>query len=300
MKDNRLKDAVGINSRAARYLILCVLASATLLSVKTVGAELILDVMSFNVRWDGLDEGRNAWINRRPVVIELLKTTAPDVCGLQEPSSAQTKDLDNGLVDYTYFMGEHERDETIPILFKTTRFRLLDAGSFWLVDKSEFSGGTRRCVWIRLEDKESEQGFYVYNCHLDHRDPASRLQSAQVMVETIAGRDYEYPFVICGDFNETEKGRAIRFLAGERAIEYSEKTFPRLMLIDSFRSLHAHSNEQGTGHGFIGVRNRSRIDYLWTSEDWDILQAAILYYNQAGFYPSDHFPVAARIKLRDS
>jgi len=28
-----------------------------------------LTVMSFTVRWDGLDEGKNAWMNRRPVAV---------------------------------------------------------------------------------------------------------------------------------------------------------------------------------------------------------------------------------------
>ena len=55
-----------------------------------------LRVMSFNVRWDGLDKGKNAWAHRRPVAIETIRMVAPDVVGLQEPSRAQTRDLAEG------------------------------------------------------------------------------------------------------------------------------------------------------------------------------------------------------------
>ncbi|MDP6503158.1 MAG: hypothetical protein QF886_06060, partial [Planctomycetota bacterium] len=50
-----------------------------------------VSVMSFNARWDGLDKGKNAWANPRPVAIKMIKAHGPDVIGLQEPSSAQTR-----------------------------------------------------------------------------------------------------------------------------------------------------------------------------------------------------------------
>ncbi|MCB1122704.1 MAG: endonuclease/exonuclease/phosphatase family protein [Verrucomicrobiae bacterium] len=272
--------------------------SAVLLTAATAQASgLVLDVMTYNVRWDGLDTGRNAWENRRPVVIDLLKTYSPDVCGLQEPSAAQTRDLDQGLRDYHYYMGDHARDETIPILYKATRFTLVDAGSFWLVDQSDLSGGTRRCVWVRLEEKSSGRAFYAYNCHLDHRAPDSRLQSAQVMIRTIAARGHPDPFVITGDFNEREQGKAIHFLSGERDLVDSRERYPDIIPVDTFRFLHAPGENQGTGHGFKGGKNGGRIDYVWASEGARILESQVITYNQDGFYPSDHFPVLTRLEF---
>ena len=279
---------------AAGILAIGQMAMISLFAADVRASETILDIMTFNVRWDGLDTGRNAWVSRKPLVIDVFKTFAPDVCGLQEPSYEQTRDLDDALEEFASFAGDHPRDETIPILYKSARFKLLNSGSFWLVEASELSGGTRRCNWVRLQDKTSKQSFYVYNCHLDHRAPESRLKSAEVLVRTIASREHDDPFLITGDFNEREQGKAMRFLAGERAA-----TFQPLLLLDTFRALHPPGENQGTGHGFKGVRNRGRIDYVWAGEGVKLLQSQVIYYNRDGFYPSDHFPVLTRVKIQE-
>ena len=282
---------------AAILLWLCLLVTSCCLPAVTQGSQLTLDVMSFNVRWDGLDTGRNAWQNRLPVVVELFESVSPDVCGLQEPSKTQTLDLDRELPDYSYYLGDHSRDETIPIFYKHTRLTLLDSGSFWLIDESELSGGTRRCVWVRLKDKRTEKSFYVYNCHLDHRASDSRFQCVRNLVRNIAVRKHADSFVICGDFNEREQGKAMRFMGGERDSLGVNEAIPDLILYDTFRVLHPPGENQGTGHGFKGAKDRGRIDYVWSGEGIKLLESRVIYFNRNGLYPSDHFPVLTRVEI---
>lgn len=258
-----------------------------------------LEVMSFNVRWDGLDEGKNAWVNRRPVAIDMLKEYAPDVVGLQEPSIAQTRDLDEALEDYASFRGEHERDQHITFLYRSDRFQFLDGGSFWLVEKSVLSGGTRRCVWVRLREKKSRRTFCVFNNHFDHRSSESRKRSALSLVRGILNRKYGDPFVVLGDFNESESGRAIRYLKGTATLEDepAPSPTPGFALVDTFRAKHPGERNAASGHGFSGITEGPRIDFVFVEKKTRILDARIIHYSRNGLYPSDHYPVTASIQL---
>lgn len=249
--------------------------------------------MSFNVRWDGLDHGRNAWANRLPVVVKTIQTVAPDVIGLQEPSAAQLRDLDDALGAYASFRGDHERDEHIPILYLETRFDRESAGSFWLVETSDLSGGTRRCAWVRLVDRRSGRALYVYNVHFDHRSATSRRHSAQVLANAIRHREHPDPFVVVGDFNEREDGAAIRYLTDPAQARDSGIT-----LVDTFRDRYPSRRDVGSAHSFTGKSaGNERFDYVFVSRQDRIVDAQIIPYNVDGLYPSDHFPAVARIRF---
>lgn len=256
--------------------------------------ELALVVMSFNVRWDGLDQGTYAWTNRRPVAVDVIRRHAPDVVAFQEPSLEQTGDLAASLEQYAPVIGAHERDQHLSLLYRTSRFELTDQGSFWLVDQSELSGGTRRCVWIRLIERETGLAFYVFNNHWDHRSPDSRRRSAQALLQGIRERQFPDPFLVTGDFNEVETGAALKMLT-----QGPEPGSDTPTLVDSFRALHP-ADQAGTGHRFIGRRDGARIDYIFASSRDRIQDARILYDNDDGRYPSDHFPVVATIRLAAS
>lgn len=258
-----------------------------------------IDVMSFNVRWDGLDTGANAWVNRRPVAIQTIETCAPDVIGLQEPSPAQTRDLDAALENYLSFTGKHERDQHVPFLFRSGRFRLAEGGSFWLVENSDLSGGTRRCVWIRLIEKNTNRAFYVFNNHFDHRSGESRLQSARALRHAIRNREHGDPFIVLGDFNEEENGPAIKLLRGD--VPSSDGGFPSdgpaIALVDTFRRIHPAEPNAASAHGFRGTTTGPRIDFIFVRPENKILDAQIVRFNVDGLYPSDHYPVSASLRL---
>lgn len=279
-------------------ILACFLFSAVAVQPDAPPAGMKLRVMSFNVRWDGLDKGRNAWVNRRPVAIAMIKASAPDVIGLQEPSPAQTRDLDEALGDYVSFAGKHKRDQHITFLYRSDRFSLDTGGSFWLIEKSELSGGTRRCVWIRLVEKKTGRAFYIFNNHFDHRSRESRLQSARSLIRGILARKHDDPFIAVGDFNEVENGPAMRYLKGNvKTDDKGLSVTPETVLVDTFRSRHPTKFKVASGHGFTGRRQGVRIDYVFVSKRDRILDAQIVYHNRKGLYPSDHYPVTAEVRL---
>jgi endonuclease/exonuclease/phosphatase family metal-dependent hydrolase len=61
--------------------------------------------------------------------------------------------------------------------------------------------------------------------------------------------------------------------------------------------LHPDAAEVGTFNGFKGDRSGEKIDYVFVPAGVKVLEAKILHNNVDGRYPSDHFPVVARVRL---
>jgi endonuclease/exonuclease/phosphatase family metal-dependent hydrolase len=61
--------------------------------------------------------------------------------------------------------------------------------------------------------------------------------------------------------------------------------------------LHPDEEEAGTAHGFRGGRTGPKIDYVLVPARTPVEAAEIRHDERGGRYPSDHFPVAARVVL---
>jgi len=57
------------------------------------------------------------------------------------------------------------------------------------------------------------------------------------------------------------------------------------------------ATEGGTYHAFTGTPRAGRIDWILVSRDMDPAEAAVDRSQPHGRYPSDHFPVAATLRL---
>ena len=67
-------------------------------------------------------------------------------------------------------------------------------------------------------------------------------------------------------------------------------------LISAWHAKHTQA-ETRTGHGFKGITEGSAIDHILVTEGTVILEADIDQRAIDGHYPSDHYPVIAKIKL---
>jgi endonuclease/exonuclease/phosphatase family metal-dependent hydrolase len=252
-----------------------------------------LTVMSFNIRYGTANDGDNHWLKRRDQLFELLREQQADVVGLQEALHGQIEEILQAVPGYDY-VGVGRSDgrragEYAAILFKSSRLRVRRSDTFWFSDtpgvvKSASWGNQieRICTWAYLEDREGPS-FYAYNVHLDHMSQPSREKSVALLLARIAARDPMAPAVVTGDFNAGEAA-AQAMLAGFR---------------DSFRLLHSDATEAGTFNGFrLGQTGGDKIDFVFVEPGTEVLAAEIVRTSRDGRYPSDHFPVTARIRLR--
>ncbi len=266
-------------------------------------------VMTFNIRYGSADDGENRWENRRQILIDVLKDNSPDVVGLQEALDFQIKQIQEGLGEYGRLgVGRDDgktKGEYCAILYRQERLSVDQSGTFWFSDTPDVAGSShwgnanvRICTWARFVEKKSGRGFYLYNLHLDHVSQPSREKSVVLLTKRIRERKHPDPFIITGDFNAGENNPAILYLKGKAALgEGESKSEDTVPLVDTFRVLHPDANEVGTFNQFAGNRKGEKIDFIFTLPDVQVLEAQIVHTERNSRYPSDHFPVIARIRL---
>ena len=254
-----------------------------------------LTVMSFNIRYGTANDGDNHWLKRREQLFALLRQQQADVIGLQEALHGQIEEILQAVPGYAY-VGVGRSDgrqagEYAAILYRAARLQARRSDTFWFSDtpgvvKSTSWGNQieRICTWAYFEDREGP-AFYAYNVHLDHLSQPSRERSVALLLARIGARDPRAPVVVTGDFNAGEDNPAAVAMRGS--------------FHDSFRVLHPGATEVGTFNGFKpGQTAGDKIDFVFVEPGVEVLDAAIVRSSLDGRYPSDHFPVTARIRLR--
>lgn len=259
-----------------------------------------LRVLCFNLRYANKnDTGPKNWDARRAIAADVITRDQPDVIGFQEALRLMLDDLKERIPGYEEIgVGRDdgkELGEYSAIWVKKDRFAVEESGTFWLSDTPEAIGSkswgnevVRVCTWARLKDKTTGRDFHFYNTHLDHQSQPAREKGAALIAERLAALQPAGPFLLTGDFNAGEDNPAITAL----------KKGP-LQLVDTWRALHpgVPAPEANTFHNFTGSRTGAKIDYIFAPPSATPLDAAIMYDEKDGVYPSDHYPVRATVEF---
>jgi endonuclease/exonuclease/phosphatase family metal-dependent hydrolase len=269
-----------------------------------------LSVMTFNIRYGTANDGENRWTNRRDMLFALLRDEKPDLIGLQEALRFQVDEILAAVPGYAA-VGVGRDDgkaagEMSAILYRTSRFYVASSGTFWFSDTPETPGSktwgnriTRISTWARFVERNG-RAFTHFNLHLDHESQPSREKSTVLLLERIQARAaLTEPVIVTGDFNTGESNAALQVLVGPggpAAVPAAGAAPPPL--IDTFRALHRDDQEVGSFTAFkFGETKGDKIDYVLVPPGTTVLSAGIVRTSQNGRYPSDHFPVVARIEL---
>jgi endonuclease/exonuclease/phosphatase family metal-dependent hydrolase len=264
-----------------------------------------IEAMSFNIRVDTFLDGLNGWNSRRRLVVKTLADNAADVVGLQEAVDHQVRQIQQALPQYSHYAeGRNDgkrKGESCAIFYRKDRFVLADSGTFWFSDTPSKPGSKswgnlwpRICSWVYLNENATGAGFYVYNVHLDVFSQNSRQKSAELLAKRIAARKTPEPFIVMGDFNMALDNPAMVYLENIN----SETPYPRMRT--AWQSLHPWQTAEGTRHSFRGSISGPKIDHIPICDDARALDVKIDRRNFNGRYPSDHFPVIAKILLLNS
>ena len=252
-----------------------------------------LTVMTFNVRLLNPDDGPNIWANRRALFAETVAAADPDLFGTQELFRQQGDDIVRALPQYRWFgrdrRGGHA-DEHMGIFYRPDRLTLLAQGDFWHSDTPDVPGSIswghplpRMVTWGRFRTRDGRR-FVALNTHFPYRaeDEPAREKAARLIaarLSRIAGAD---PVVLTGDFNTTPDTPAHAALTAA--------------LRDVWQSAPAPKGPALTFHDFTGKPDR-RIDWILT-RGFRPLRVETITRHRAALYPSDHFPVVARLRFR--
>ncbi|CAF1658197.1 unnamed protein product, partial [Adineta ricciae] len=136
-------------------------------------------------------------------------------------------DLQTALPTYRHYgVGRDDgktKGEYSAIFYRADRFDLLKSGTFWLSETPTVVGSkgwdtsiTRICSWTQVRDKRTQQTFYHFNTHYDHRGTNARLQSSHLIlnqIKTIAGATA--PVILTGDLNATPNSDPYRAIIAD-------------------------------------------------------------------------------------
>jgi endonuclease/exonuclease/phosphatase family metal-dependent hydrolase len=259
--------------------------------------KLDLRLMSFNVRYENNEDvGSRAWHQRVIGAVRMIREERPDVIGVQEALHGQAADLWASLPDYEFFGAGRDdgrrAGEYSGIFFRRDRFEAdaSDGGTFWLSDTPGKPGSKtwgneipRTATWLRLVDRSTGRGFYIFNTHWDHRHQGSRERSAQLLAERIRElKKPDEPLVLVGDFNAVETNPGLMTLKNASG------------LTDVFQKLHPGGNSRTTLHFWRGTRDGAlKVDHILVSAGGELVTAGIR--DRDVPMVSDHFPVTARV-----
>ena len=265
----------------------------------------VVKVMTFNVRVDTFLDGWNRWNSRKQSIFDILAENSADVIGLQETLDFQAQQVQQALPQYAmYSVGRNDGKqggESCAIFYRKDRFVLLDSGTFWFSDTPLKPGSKdwgnlppRICSWVYLVEKKAGTRFYAYNLHLDNLSQNSREKSVELLAKQVAARKTKDPFIVMGDFNMKLDNPAMKYL---QKIGY-RTPYPRM--VDAWQSVHPGQSCRGTCHSFRDRISGPKIDHIPISENARALEVKIDRREVNGRYPSDHFPVIAKILLGSS
>jgi endonuclease/exonuclease/phosphatase family metal-dependent hydrolase len=254
-----------------------------------------IKVISYNVRYNNPNDGKDIWENRRSTIVNFIKNENPDFLGLQEVNYAQLLFLNSNLSNYS-FVGVGRDDgktkgEYSPIFYNNNLFDLIKSDTFWLSSTPDkISVGwdasmERICTYAVFKSKTNKKNIWVFNTHFDHIGIEAREKSADLIISVInkltEPEDY---VVLTGDFNLLDDSKPIMNLQSN--------------FNDTNKNLEKTDKSYGTFNNFkLNFVSKSRIDYVFEKNFKLINSRHIIVKTPEGRWASDHHPILAKLKF---
>lgn len=271
--------------------------AALLFTTGLIASAQTFKVASFNVRFDNPRDSGNLWVNRAPVVANLIRYHDFDIFGVQEALKSQLNYISTALPEYAIYgkgrddgkdAGEHSS-----IYYKKDMFKLLKSGDFWLSATPDVPGKgwdatccNRICSWVYLENAKSKKRFYVFNVHFDHQGVVARKESGKLMIQKMKEIAGNAPVLLTGDFN------------GNRESEWYQTLANSGIVRDSYTDVKYPYENNSSTNAFRVPRGMGVIDHIFMSKHFSASKWGILTDTYFGKFPSDHFPVVATVSLK--
>lgn len=252
-------------------------------------------IMTFNIRFENDRDGQNAWVYRKNLVIRVIERYRPDIVGTQEGRWNQLLFLRDNLSAYSLNAPDRTIDSTCqyPTLFvRKENLHILHGEEFWLsktphIHRSKDWGSAfpRMINCALVKARGSGEEMWVAVTHLDHKGVKARYEQAGMIASWV--KKPRRPVILMGDFNDVP-GSTVH----QRLIK------PRTGLRDTWQVLGREEDADAfTHHGFTGIPQNGRIDWILVSHHFRVKDAVIIRDLFKGRYPSDHFPYIVNLSF---
>lgn len=212
--------------------------------------------------------------------------------------------LKSNLKNYEYWGRGRDAEgggEASGIFYRKKLWKIIDQGHFWLSETPYEPGSIlqnitlpRMVSWIRMIKEREDEDYYYFNTHFAYEEEEIRFQEAQILIEQIKNITKTFDltrlkrFILSGDYNALPFEKAINLIT-EKKVTGLQDTINAITIDPKI--------DYGTFHAFTGLANGTRIDYVFSSEDFELMNYEIIKaVRKDGLFPSDHFPVIAQIR----
>ena len=265
-------------------------------------------IMTFNINSTFGDDD-NTWQRRGPLATALINRYQPDIIGLQEAASENLATFQEQLAEYTIVQGNCYGDtppqEYSSILYKSSRYTLLDSGEFWLSktpEQESVDWGVEYplgATWVKLLCLQTNWPLFCLNTHFEDGPwgEQHRIASSKLIIDKLAQLAPGLPIVLTGDYNCNPWSATYRL-------------FMQDGFCDTFRAAGwGDSAETSTMHLYkgsdyfsldYGIEQFWRVDWILAKGGAQPLQttsSTIVRDATPPTYPSDHYPVVSEILL---
>lgn len=264
------------------------------------GQPIGLQVMTFNIRTSAGRDGDDSWQFRKDLVAETIRGVDPDVLGMQEVLAEQIEFFERVLPEYRWLgvdrglNGGTGLSEATPIFYRYAEVVPIESGTFWLGDppngRSQRRGGSRIVTWARFHHLETGRQIYVFNTHFTLREGPQQLESVARIRERVAALPEGSAVIVMGDFNAL----------AEWSSTWREATSAGLR--DAWDVADERHGPPVTSNGFgpPPAEGDARIDWILVSGPIAVPSVSTVVHSANGRYPSDHYPVAATLRIDPS
>ncbi|MBO7746994.1 endonuclease/exonuclease/phosphatase family protein [Paenibacillus sp. MWE-103] len=259
-----------------------------------------MTVMTYNLRTSTSKDGDNDWVYRSGQATRMIRDHEPVIVGTQEMRAHMLAELQ---LDEFAWVGEGRRggseDEHCAIFYKKAVVAMLEHGTFWLSERPETpsmgwdTSLPRVCTWAHMRYLVDDTEFVVFNTHLDHKGALAKEMGIKLIWSRIQEmRERKHlPIILMGDFNSTPGEIVVRIMRGEAPVmDGFVDMRDTYAVIDGPVGTSANPNFSGNTEG-------ETIDYIFVTPDITVLSAEIDRRRIDGKFPSDHYPVVARLRL---
>lgn len=266
----------------------------------------VIKVVSFNLRRDFGPRRKNRWETRKELAARMISESDAAIIGVQEFLPRMRQDLREMLEGYSIFgkgrlSGKNpNNDEHSDIIIKNNDVEVASCHTFWLSkhpdvpSRAYFAVYPRICTVAEVKMKKSGRRIRVFNTHFDHVSPLARTFGAKLILEQIHrfNQTDPLPTIVMGDFNASPNSKAVRLMR-ENLMNYKD-----VRLQDIYGFLDQLIGN--TYHGFKGkiTQKFKPIDYIFVSDDFEVVTASVNTQSYDGAYPSDHYPISAVLRLK--
>jgi endonuclease/exonuclease/phosphatase family metal-dependent hydrolase len=245
-------------------------------------------IISYNIRQSGLSDkdGEYKWENRKDASANMIQQEAPSIFGLQEALLEQVEYIEKSFPQYGRIgVGRDDGQnsgEIMAIFYLKDHYALINQGTVWLNETpTEVSKGwdaecNRTLTWVNLRERATDNEFYFFNTHLDHRGDIARKESVKLIVQKIS---------------EITKSEDIVILGGDLNSLINDTIFnPIKEFMNIARDCSPITDNKGTFNGFGSAPTSIILDHIFC-KNVKCKSFRTLIDDYGAPYISDHYPI---------